>query len=170
MDELIQTLSAQTDVLRAAVNNATRDVEEFTNRLELIVSQLHKNIVVRDGEFTDGFNSFCLDLRKKMDELEAVWSPLRSEVRVARPSEFNADCALGAKGLASKAKTLSRSSDEFTTAYTVFYKIYRSYTDSKINVWLLTSCCSDINTLTDKILFMSRDIAKKTDRNRGNYG
>lgn len=169
MHNTLQRLSDHTEALRADVNSAAREVRQFSKRLELILSQAHKNITIRDGEFTESFNQFCLGLRVKLDELETVWAPLRAEVRSARPGDFDQDCALSAKGLASKAKTLSRSADELTTAYSEFCKFYRSYTESKINVWLLTSCCNDINALTDKILFMSRDVAKKTERNRGNY-
>lgn len=165
-EELINKLSEQTDLLRADINAATHEAREFTKRLELIVSQIHKNIEVRDNDFTEKFNAFCLALREKIDAQETIWSELRHQVRTAKAADFTADCSLSAKGFVSKGKTLSRSADEFTTLYDYFNKFYRSYTQSKINVWLLTSCSNDINGLTDKILFLARDVSRRIEKNR----
>ena len=56
--------------------------------------------------------------------------------------------------------------DEFTTEYDIFGKQYKNFTAAKLNMWLLTSCQADINNLTGKVVFLAREIARKTEQNR----
>ena len=105
-------------------------------------------------------------LRRCLDEDEPFWTQVRAQIRSCKDSDWTGDLTLAAKGLNSHAKTLSRASDEFTTAYDIFYRNYTGFTAAKLNVWLLTSCQNDVDSLTGKILFLARDIAKKTERNR----
>lgn len=168
-EELLEQISARCDALRADLNAAAQNLREFNRRLEQIVQQLHKNIDVRDGDFAAQFNEYCLNLRQRLDEGDPFWTEARAEIRSRKDADWTGDLALAAKGLNSRAKTLSRSCDEFTTAYDLFYKNYKSFTAAKLNVWLLTSCQNDVSSLTGKILFLAREIAKKTERNRGPY-
>lgn len=140
---------------------------EFTRRLEQICSQLHKNTPVRDTTFATEFNGFCEDLRTRIDQRATAWAAIRAEVRTWAPADYQAGLALPAKGFNNKAKTFSRACDEFTTAYYTFYRIYNSYTAQKLHVFLLTACNNDINNLTDKILFLAREITKNAERFRG---
>ena len=52
------------------------------------------------------------------------------------------------------------------TVYDLFCKNYKGFTAAKLNVWLLTSCQTDISNLTGKVLFLAREISKKTEQNR----
>lgn len=166
---LLDQLSPACDSLRSAVIDAARALLEFNRRLEQILQQLHKNIDVRDTEFAAQFNEFCARLRKEQDERETFWAQARADVRACKPADWTGDLALAAKGLNSRAKTLSRATDEFTTAYDLFCRNYKSFTAAKLNVWLLTSCQNDFANLTGKILFLAREIAKHTEKNRGPY-
>ena len=168
-EELLEQISARCDALRADLSAAAQNLREFNRRLEQIVQQLHKNIDVRDADFAAQFNEYCLSLRQKLDEGEPFWTGARTDIRSRIDAEWTGDLALPAKGLNSRAKTLSRACDEFTTAYDLFCKNYKSFTAAKLNVWLLTSCQNDVSSLTGKILFLAREIAKKTERNRGPY-
>ena len=51
---------------------------------------------------------------------------------------------------------------EYVTKYAEFNRFYKNYTLEKLPVWLLNSCCDDLNNLTGKVLFISREITKKT--------
>ena len=165
--ELIDRLSAQCDALRALVLGAAQELTALHKRLEQIVQQLHKNIDVRDETFPADFNTFCQQLRAQLDEWETVWTQTRAEVREVKPADWTADLALPAKGFNSHARTLSRSCDEFTTAYDAFNRTYKSFTAAKLNVFLLTACQTDAANLTGKILFLAREVNKYTERNRG---
>jgi len=166
-ETLLEQLSLQCDALRAAGSAAAQTLREFNRRLEQIIQQLHKNIDVRDADFAAQFNAFCQTLRREQDERETVWTALRTQTRACKPADWTGDLALAAKGLNSRAKTLSRTCDEFTTAYDLFARNYKSFTAAKLNVWLLTSCQNDFANLTGKILFLAREIAKHTEKNRG---
>lgn len=168
-ETLLDQISPACDVLRAAVSGAAQTLLEFNRRLEQIIQQLHKNIPVRDTEFAPQFNAFCAQLRKEQNEREAFWTQARADARACKPADWTGELALAAKGFNSRAKTLSRASDEFTTAYDLFCHNYKSFTAAKLNVWLLTSCQNDFANLTGKILFLAREIAKHTDKNRGPY-
>lgn len=168
-ETLLQQIIQQCDLLRSDFMTATQALRDFERRLEQINQQLHKGIEVRDVAFPTEFNDFCATLRQKIDNREIFWSEARQNVRVSKPADWNEDLALSAKSLASRAKTLSRACDEFTTAYDVFCKDYKHFTAAKLNVWLLTSCQTDMNNLTGKILFLSREIIKRTEQNRGKY-
>ena len=168
-EELLTQLSDQCNALRGELNAAAAQVREFNRRLELVLQQLHKNIPVRDEDFADQFNAYCHSLRKKMDALELFWTEARAQIRTRKEAEWTGDLALAAKGLNSRAKALARACDEFTTAYDLFCRNYKNFTAEKLNVWLLTSCQTDAGNLTGKILFWARDIAKKTERNRGTH-
>ena len=133
------------------------------------MQQLHKNIEVRDTNFSTDFNEYCTALRKKIDHQETAWTELRAQARACKPADWDASLALGAKGFNSQAKTLSRACDEFITAYDLFSRTYKNYTAAKLNVWLLTACQNDVSILTGKVLFLAREIAKHTERNRGKY-
>ena len=145
----------------------TAMLAEFTRRLEQISSQLHKNTEVRDTAFATEFNAFCLNLRERIDQRTAAWAAIRTEIRTWTRTDYQTGLALPAKGFNNQAKTFSRACDECTTAYYFFYRIYKSYTAQKLNVFLLTACNNDINTMTDKILFLAREITKNAERFRG---
>lgn len=155
------------DTFRTQLVADTAKIAEFTRRLEQICSQLHKNTEVRDTAFAMEFNSFCLDLRTRTDQHTTVWATVRAEVRKWTRADYQTGLALPAKGFNNKAKTFSRACDEFTTAYYSFYRIYKGYTAQKLNVFLLSACNTDINNITDKILFLAREIAKNAERFRG---
>lgn len=166
-EELLTNISHQCDLLRDEIAAAAQSLREFNRRLEQILQQLRKNIDVRDGDFAAQFNAYCLDFRKQLDDREPFWTQARAAARQCKDSDWTADLALPAKGLNSRAKTLSRACDELTTAYDLFAKNYKNFTAAKLNVWLLTACQSDVEVLTGKILFLAREIAKKTEKNRG---
>jgi hypothetical protein len=166
-EELLNTISKQCDELRSVVLIAAGQLNFFDKRLRQILQQLFKNIEVRDTEFAPEFNAYCHHLREQINEQEPIWAALRTNIRGHKSSEWDGAFSLAAKGLNRRAKALSRACDEFTTAYDTFCKQYKNYTAAKLNVWLLTSCQTDIANLTGKILFLAREIARKTENNRG---
>ena len=168
-EQLLEKTSSQCDGLRTEVLTACAEVVRFDKRLEQILQQLHKNIEVRDTSFAEEFNQFCQTLRQQVNAQETTWTQLRGDIRACKDNEWEGTLALAAKGLNSRAKTLSRACDEFITAYDAFCKRYKNFTAAKLNVWLLTSCQTDISNLTGKILFLAREIAQKTERNRIPY-
>lgn len=168
-EQLLTDLSTQCDALRTLLMNATQNVGTLSQRLEQIVQQLRKNIEVRDTTFAEDFNIFCQNLRHQLDQWEPGWAQTRAAARGVKPADWTADLALAAKGFNSQARALSRACDEFTSAQGKFNRIYKSFTAAKLNVFLLTSCQTDAENLTGKILFLAREIAKYTEKNRGAY-
>ena len=166
-ETLLDQISARCDTFRADLIAAAHALRDFTRRLDQIILQLHKDLAVRDDAFAGQFNQYCQELRQKLDEAEPFWTQTRNQARTYKDADWAGDLALAAKGLNSRAKTLSRACDEFTTAYDAFCRSYNGFTAAKLNVWLLTSCQNDAASLTGKILFLAREIAKKTERNRG---
>ncbi len=167
MNELdMENILAQTDGLRSWAAQAAGELRDFSRRLELILSQDHKKIAVRDASFSADFGAFCTRLRQETDERLDYWQRARTSLRGAKTQD-DYTSSLAGKSFCMKAKALSRSCDEFTTAYDCFCRFYKNYTLSKLPVWLLTSCCDDLNNLTGKILFLARETAKKTEK-RGN--
>lgn len=166
-ETLLDQISARCDTFRADLIAAAHTLRDFTRRLDQIILQLHKDLAVRDDAFAGQFNQYCQELRQKLDEAEPFWTQTRNQARTYKAADWTGDLALAAKGLNSRAKTLSRACDEFTTAYDAFCRSYNGFTAAKLNVWLLTSCQNDAASLTGKILFLAREIAKKTERNRG---
>ncbi len=164
--DCIQQASALCEALRGQLVADSRLLAEFYRRLEQISAQIHKNMEVRDVTFAQEFNDFCQTLRQDTDKQEEAWAQVRAQVRSWTKDDYGADMALPAKGFNNKAKTLSRMCDEFSTEYHRFYRLYQGYTAQKLNVWLLTSCASTINNITDKVLFLAREIAQKAERYR----
>ncbi len=165
-DELLEQTSSQCESLRIVLQQKTTLLQDFARRLMQILQQLHKNMEVRDTEFADQFNTFCQEMRNILDKREPVWTELRTQIRQVPQKEWSGDLALAAKGLNSRAKALSRACDEFSTACDLFNKHYKNYTVTKLNVFLLTSCQMDISNLTGKILFLARELTRKTEQNR----
>ncbi len=168
-EELLEQTSIQCDSLRIFLQKQTTFLQDYTRRLMQILQQLHKNIEVRDTAFSTQFNTFCQELRDVLNKREPVWTELRTQIRQVPQKEWNGDLTLAAKGLNSRAKALSRACDEFGTAYDLFGKCYKNYTAEKLNMFLLTSCQTDISNLTGKILFLARELARKTEQNRSPY-
>ena len=162
LDEVL----TQTDALRACAAGAANTLRDFSRRLELILSQDHKNIAVRDSAFVSDFAAFCTQLRQDTNSRLDYWQAARAQMRSGTDKE-GYGLALAAKSFVSRAKTLSRACDDLSTAYAQFNRFYKNYTRAKLPVWLLTSCCDDLNNLTGKILFLSRELAKKTEQKRG---
>lgn len=157
----MENVLTQTDGLRSWVSQAAQELYDFGRRLELILNQDHKKITVRDASFSTDFGAFCTRLRQEIDKHLDYWQQARASLRSMRTQD-DYTSSLAGKSFGMKAKALSRSSDEFTTAYDYFCRFYKNYTLSKLPVWLLTSCCDDLNNLTGKILFLAREMAKKT--------
>ncbi len=168
-EELVDQMSIQCDALRLLMQKQTTHLADFGRRLRQIVQQLRKNIEVRDTEYAQEFNQFVHELRDTLDKREPVWTELRAQIRQMPDKCWTGDLALSAKGLNSRAKVLSRACDEFGTEYDLFCKDYKSFTAAKLNVWLLTSCQADITNLTGKIVFLAREISRKTDQHRSPY-
>ena len=124
---------------------------------------------MRDDTFPADFNTFCQQLRAQLDAWEPQWTQIRAHTRGVQPAQWTAELALPAKGFNSHARALSRSCDEFVTAYDAFNRTYKSFTAAKLNVFLLTACQTDAVNLTGKILFLAREITKYTERNRGTH-
>jgi len=165
-EELLEQTSTQCDSLRILLQQETTSLRDFSRRLLQILQQLRKNVEVRDTDFAEQFNVYCQNLRDLLNKREPVWTELRAQIRQIPLKEWTGDLALAAKGLNSRAKALSRACDEFATEYDNFGKQYKNYTAAKLNVWLLTSCQTDIANLTGKILFVARELARKTEQNR----
>ena len=105
-----------------------------------------------------------------MDQTNQDWQQLREQIRKQFANK-KYPSSLTAKSFTLRAKTLSHSCDEFTTAYDQFNNLYKNYTLSKLPVWVLTSCSDDLNYLTGKILFLCRELTKYTNRDgRKNNG
>ena len=121
-EQLLEKTSTQCDQLRAEVLTACAELIRFDKRLEQILQQLHKNIEVRDTTFVEEFNNFCQQLRTQVSAQEETWAQLRADIRTCKDNEWEGALALSAKGLNSRAKTLSRACDEFITAYDAFCK------------------------------------------------
>ena len=164
--ELLDQTSVQCDGFRIFVQQQTTRLSDFERRLEQIIQQLRKNIEVRDTQFAEQFNQFVQDLRDTLNKREPVWTELRGQIRQVSDRCWTGDLALAAKGLNSRAKALSRACDEFGTEYDLFCKNYKGFTAAKLNVWLLTSCQTDMANLTGKIVFLAREISRKTDQHR----
>ena len=161
MSNWFETLPAQLEPLSGSINHAARQLRDFSRRLELILSQDHKHIPIRDTAFTEEFSSFCKQLRQEMDQTNQAWQQLREQIR-KQLAQKEYPSSLTVKSFTLRAKTLSRSCDDFTTAYDQFNNLYKNYTLSKLPVWVLTSCSDDLHYLTGKILFLCRELAKYT--------
>ena len=161
MPDFFGTLPTRLDSLSSCISRAAQQLRDFSRRLELILSQDHKHIPIRDGAFTEEFSAFCKQLRQEMDEINQSWQQLRDQIR-KQLAQKNRPSSLVVKSFTLRAKTLSRSCDDFTTAYDQFNGLYKNYTLSKLPVWVLTSCSDDLNYLTGKILFLCRDLTKYT--------
>ena len=160
MNDIFDTISTQADALRTCVTTATNQLQDFARRLELILSQEHRKLPIRDEAFGTDFATFCTELRTQTDQQVETWQQTRQQVREQMRAR-QTPTSLQVKGFALRAKTLSRACDEFTTAYTYFNKFYKNYTLAKLPVWILTACCDDLNNITGKILFLSREIGQK---------
>lgn len=163
MPELFDQITTQANDLRACVSSATQSLSEFKRRLEAILSQDHREIAIRDTDFQTHFTDFCTQLRQQTDLFLQTWQQLREQVRTAK----QVPSSLQAKGFSLWAKTLSRASDEFTTAFDQFHFVYKKYTLTKLPVWVLNSCETDLSNLASKILFLSREITKKANGDKG---
>lgn len=168
-EQILTDLSDKCETLRALVMAQKQELVVLRKRLEQIVQQRRKNIEVRDKDFATDFNNFCRNLRKQLDQWEPAWTQTRALAREAKPAAWSGELSLSAKGFNSQARALSRATDEFTTQYGTFNRIYKSFTANKLNVFLLASCQTDLENWTSKILFLAREIAKYTEKNRGIY-
>ena len=165
-ETLLEQVTTQCDQLRVLLQQQTPLLDDLGRRLLQITQQLRKNIDVRNTAFADDFNMYVKTLRATLDHIHPSWEELRTQVRQTPEKAWNGDLALPAKGLNSRAKMLSRACDEFTIQYDRFCKLYKNFTAAKLNVWLLTSCHNDLANLTGKVLFLARELARKTDQNR----
>lgn len=165
-EQLLEEISAQCEQFRGLLQQQLTPLRDFSRRLLQISQQLRKNIEVRDTNFAEEFNAYVQQLRKILDEVDPIWTDLRTQVRQTPDKNWTGELALSAKGLNSRAKALSRACDEFTGEYDLFCKQYKNFTAAKLNVWLLTACQSDISSLTGKVLFLARELARKTEQKR----
>ncbi len=164
--ELLEKISTQCDALRDLLQEQTPLLRDFSRRLLQIIQQLRKNMEVRDVNFAEQFNGYVTTLRRTLDEIEPTWTQLRGAVRQVPQENWTGDLVLAAKGVNSRAKALSRACEEFVSEYESFCKQYKNFTAAKLQVWLLTSCQNDVVSLADKVLFLARELARKTDENR----
>ena len=165
-EKLLEKLSSQCDDLRTLLQQQGPLLGDFSRRLLQITQQLRKNIEVRDTNFANEFNDYVKNLRELLDQAEPVWTQLRAQTRQISDKSWAGELALPAKGFNSRAKALGNASAEFTAQYDAFCKQYKNFTAAKLNMWLLTACQTDITGLTGKILFLAREIARKTGENR----
>ena len=168
-EQILTDLSLQCDQLRTLLLSASQEVDSLQKRLAQIIQQLRKNSEVRDQNFAAEFNEFCKKFRAQIDQWEPGWIERRAQVRTLKPQDWSADLALLAKGFNSQARALSRAQDELTGVYSVFNRTYKNFTAAKLNVFLLTSCQTDTENLTSKILFLAREISKYIEKNRGEH-
>lgn len=161
MNDVFDELSPAAEQVRARIGSASRELHEFTRRIELILSQDQRKIPIRDTAFSAEFAAFCTQLRGQMDDSWHTWQQLREQLR-SQETKPLIPSSLQSKSFTLRAKTLSRACDEFTTAYDRFNYFYKNYTLAKLPVWVLTACCEDMNNLTGKILFLAREVAKRT--------
>lgn len=165
MTDFFDEISSRAEALRTFTSASAHQLRDFTRRLEQILTQDHRKIAIRDDAFAADFAQFATQLRKDTDGILDYWQHVReythsAEFKTLEPS------SLQAKGFVLRAKTISRACDDFTTAYDGFNFFYKNYTLAKLPVWILTACCDDINNLTGKILFLSREITRKTETHR----
>lgn len=163
MSKLFDEITDQANDLRARVSTAAQSLLEFKRRLEIILSQDHRELTIRDADFQTHFTGFCTQLRQQTDQALQTWQQLREQVRATKETPSS----LQAKGFSLRAKALSRASDEFTTAFDAFHFVYKKYTLTKLPVWVLNSCETDLSNLASKVLFLSREITKKANGDKG---
>ena len=159
MPTIFTDIISQTSAWCHTINAATQSMQDFTRRLELILSQDHKKIAIRDTAFSADFTHFCTQLRKDTDQTVHYWQQIRQELRTQLHTGHKPS-SLQHKSFTLRAKALSRACDKFTYAYDTFNNRYQNYTLTKLPVWVLTACCEDINTWSGKILFLTRELSK----------
>ncbi|MBO7237699.1 MAG: hypothetical protein J6U96_00195 [Elusimicrobiaceae bacterium] len=159
MQEVFDTLPVQAEQLNTHVSRAAQQLRDFARRLELILSQDHKHIPIRDTDFPSEFAAFCTTQRQQMDQFMSAWQQLREQTR-QQFTDKQYPLSLQMKSFVMRAKTLSRTADDLITAYDGFNNLYKNYTLAKLPVWVLTSVCEDLNHLVGKILFLSRETTK----------
>ena len=165
-EQLLEKTAAFCETLRVCLQRQVPQLGDFSRRLLQIIQQLRKNMEVRDVTFANDFNNYVKQLREELNQQEPVWTELRNQIRQVPDKEWTADLSLDAKGFNSRAKALSVTCDEFVDTYDKFCKQYKNFTAVKLNVWLLTSCQTDVMNVTGKMLFLARELARKTEQKK----
>ncbi len=163
MPDFFDKINKQAEQVSQSTVRTARTLLDFKRRMERILSQDHRKITIRDKNFKTEFTEFCQNLRQQTDLLLDNWQALREQAR----STDKVPTSLQAKSFALRAKTVSRASDELTSAFDSFNFFYKKYTLEKLPVWILTSCCEDMNNLSGKILFLSRVFSKRAGLTKG---
>lgn len=164
-EQLLAQLGEQCDLFQECFGTAAAHLRRLTARLDEILPQIHKNSPVRDSDFAHDFNAFCAELRRRLDEMEAPWEEVRDNLRAVKDSQWTKKESLACKACALRAKRLSSAQDDLESAYQAFLRSYKSFTAEKLNVFLLTSCQADSETVSGKILFLVRKISQQIEKN-----
>lgn len=155
-EQMLSEIETSNDKLRA-INSQLR---LFYDRLEDKVKQHRRKMPVRDVTFEEEFRALVLDLRKLTDNSQDFWQETRAYFRILDKNKMVLENRVYVKRVNIAALAFTRQTDELFTVFKNLQELGKDIS-LRLNWWLLESSSDDLFKITNKILFLTRDMEKR---------
>lgn len=161
----VKALSSQMDALKSEVSAMTNDLALMAKKLESAVSRYKKNAETEPlKEFSDILDAFVEKAKKFTDESLEFWKVVSAVQRYYMLKKIKDDNFEFLNQLGTKARGMKRAHEEFSSMVYHLRGLDKGL-PVKLKWWSLTIYTEDLDKISDRILFVSHELSKLTDRN-----
>ena len=155
LHQMLSEVENSKDKLRLINNN----LRLFYDRLEVIAKQHKRRQPVTDASFQEEFRAAVAELKTLSDSSQDFWHETRKMYNSSDKAKLIGDNRILVKQISIAALAFTRQTDEL---FTIFKNLQTLGKDVplRLNWFILEYCCEDLFKITNRILFMTRDMEK----------
>lgn len=159
IEERLKQMLEETETSKDKLRLINTQFRLYYDRLEVIAKQHRRRVAVTDTAFEQEFRATVEELRKLTDTEQDFWQQARSDYNKYDKAEIIKDNRVLVKQISIAALAFTRQTDEL---YTIFKNLQTVGKDVPLRLtwWILEYCCEDLFKITNRILFMMRDMEK----------
>lgn len=155
LQQMLSEVENSKDKLRALNNN----LRLFYDRLEVIAKQHKRRQPVTDTSFQEEFRAAVAELKALSDASQDFWHETRKMYNSSDKAKLIGDNRILVKQISIAALAFTRQTDELFTLFKNLQTLGKDV-PLRLNWFILEYCCEDLFKITNRILFMTRDMEK----------
>ncbi|MDR0953432.1 MAG: hypothetical protein LBM71_04520 [Elusimicrobiota bacterium] len=159
-EEKLKEMLEEVETAKDKLRDINARLKQYYSRMESISAQSRRKLPIKDEALQGEFRSTVEELRKMADKTQDFWQEVRRNYQAKdRKNESIRDNRVLIKQINISALSFTRQVDELFTTFKNMQAISKDV-PLRLNWWLLESSTDDLFKITDKILFLMRDMEK----------
>jgi len=153
-------LAEQIEHMNSELLALTSELDAFAERAITITKQKKRGLPIKDTTFAGDFSLLCTKTGAFVSKSEDFWRSLNSVVRDGKVPQDN---SIAVRGVGAKARQINKAMEEFVSVFRYVQSTAKSCPVT-LNMWTLETHASDLERISGKILFVTRELSKSVEQ------